>query len=209
MIRTVIADRQVLVREGFKSIADKEIDITVIQECKNTDEVMTFVEQHDCDVLVLDIELPNKNWIDLLAALGSIAPGIKVIVYSPYIEEHFALRAIQAGASGYITRDKEVEELIFAIRKVHQGGIYLAQKVAEYFTFKQYRGDIDPHERLSNREFQVLQLIGSGKSVGEISGTLSLSSNTVNTYRKRIFEKLGMSTSSELIHYAMRNSLVI
>ncbi len=209
MIKILFADSHVLVREGFERIVERELDMSVIHTCQNSDEVLDFVDHHHCDLMVLDTELSGKNTLDLLLDVNRLTPQTKVIVLSVFTEEHFALRAITAGAAGYTTKEATIEDLIQAIRKVHLGRTFVPPGVADYITRQLRFGALYSHERLSNREFQVLKLIGTGKSVGEISGNLSLSSNTVNTYRKRIFEKLGLSSSSELIHYAMRNRIVL
>jgi DNA-binding NarL/FixJ family response regulator len=209
MIRILIADDHPLIREGFKKIIGHEVDMKVVAECQNAAKVSDFLRDGECDVIVLDINMPDKSGLDLLKELPLRETGVKVLVLSINPEERFALRALQSGASGYITKDAAGEELVEAIRKVHYGGKYVTRTLAEQLASYVQHDTAKPlHESLSDREFQVLQLIGSGKTLAEIMKKLSLSASTVKTYRQRILQKLNLQSTAEIIHYALKNNLV-
>ena len=209
MIRILIADDHMLIREGLKKIIDKEIDISIIGEAKNGAEIMDFLAKKPFDVLVLDISLPDRDGLDVLKEIKILNPSISVLILSMHPEDRFAVRALRAGASGYITKESASDELVNAIRKVTTGGKYVSRQLAEKLAFDlDWNTDKELHERLSNREFQILLLLGSGKTVKEISDNLCISSSTVNTYRTRILEKMGMHSNVQLIHYVIRNKLI-
>ncbi len=208
MIRTLIVDDHPLVRAGFRKIIEAEIDIGVAGECGNAAEVLRFIREQECDVVVLDIDLPGKSGLDLLVDLRNLAPAAKVLVQSIHPEERYALRTLKAGASGYITKEAAADELVKAIREIHHGGKYISPRLAQMLACDLEKTGKLPHEKLSDREFQILRLIGSGKEVGEISEMLSLSINTVNTYRKRLLEKMNMKSNAELMYYAIKHDLV-
>ncbi len=207
MIRVVIADNHILVREGFKKIIESERDLAVVGSCSNAAEVLDLLRKETCDVLVLDIDMPGKSGLDVILDLRKLVPKLKILVQSILPEEQFGIRALKMGASGYITKDAATQELVTAIRKVMAGGRYLSPRVTDIFLFNMEKEDTIPHERLSDREFRVLQLIGSGKSVTDIAEILFLSIHTVNTYRKRILEKMDVHSTAELIQYAVKNNL--
>lgn len=209
MIQILIVDDHPLIREGFKKIIGQEVDMKVVAECQNAAEVPDFLRDGECDVIVLDINLPGRSGLDLLAELPLRESGIKVLVLSMNPEERFALRALKSGASGYLTKDTAGEELVEAIRKVNNGGRYVSRTLAEQLAFHLQHERSGPlHESLSDREFQVLQLIGSGRSTAEIMEKLALSASTVKTYRQRILEKLNLHSTAEIIHFAVKNNLV-
>ncbi len=207
MINVVIADNHLLVREGFKKIISAERDLTVVGECGNAAEVLEFLRKNVCDVIVLDIDMPGKSGLDVVLDLKKLAPKTKILMQSIMPEEQFAVRALKMGASGYITKDAAADVLVTAIRKVYAGLRYLSPNVTDMLLIHMEDKESVPHERLSDREFRVLQLLGSGKSVGEIATLLCLSIHTINTYRKRILEKMEMHSTAELIQYATRNNL--
>jgi DNA-binding NarL/FixJ family response regulator len=209
LIKILIADDHLLIREGFKKVLTQEIDMKVVAECQNAAAVMDFLRGGECDVIVLDINMPGKSGLDLLKELPLRETGMKVLVLSMNPEERFALRALQAGASGYLTKDTAGEELVKAIRKVHYGGKYVSDALAEQLaTYVQHEADKPLHAGLSDREFQVLQLIAAGKTTDDIAKQLALSASSVKTYRQRILEKLNFKSNAEIIHYALKNNLV-
>ena len=158
---------------------------------------------------VLDLSLGNQSGLEVLKALKQIRPGLPVLILSMHSEEQYARRAFKAGASGYITKDSSRSELAKAVNKVATGGRYITSALAERLVFDLGRGsDRPPHETLSDREFEVIRLIASGKTVSEIAGLLSLSDKTISTYRARLLEKMGMKTNAELTRYAIQNKLV-
>ena len=209
MVRILIADDHALIREGLKKILKGAQDFSVVSEAQNAREVIEEVKKQDLDVVILDISLPGKSGLELLKDLKQDYPRLPVLILSMHPEDRFAVRALKAGAAGYVTKDSAVEELVKAIRKVVNGRKYVSPALAEKLAF-----DLEtdtgkpPHESLSDREYQVMCMIAIGKSVREIAGELFLSVSTVNTYRGRILEKMNMKTDAELIRYAVQNQLV-
>jgi DNA-binding NarL/FixJ family response regulator len=209
MISIFIADDHALIREGFKKILNMEKDIKVIGEGINAFETIRYVEKNDFNVLILDINLPDKNGMEVLKEVKIIKPELHVLILSMHPEDRFAVRAIKAGASGYITKESAPDELVKAIRKDNGGVKYISANIAEKLVFDlQSKSNKPIHEILSDREFQVLRFIASGKSMGDIAIELNLAVTTISTYRSRILEKLNLKTNAELIHYAITNKLL-
>ena len=209
MIKILIADDHRIVREGLKQILAETPDMTVADEANNAQEVLKKIWDNDYDVLLLDISMPGRSGLDILKQLKSDRPKLSVLVLSMYSEEQYALRALRAGASGYMTKESAPDELIEAIRKVSTGRKYISPSVAEKLAFSLESGDEKPpQETLSDREFQVMCMIASGKTIKAIADDLSLSVKTVSTYRARILEKMRMKNNAELTHYAIQNKLV-
>jgi DNA-binding NarL/FixJ family response regulator len=208
MIRVAIADDHAVVRQGLKQII-QDNGGRIVVEAATGFEALAGIGKQPCDVVVLDVSLPGKSGLDVLRDLKQSQPKLPVLMLSMYPEDQFAVRALRMGASGYITKDSAPEELMAAIRKVISGGKYIspsmAEQLAETLTSD---GDGPPHEALSDREYQVLRLIASGKSVSEIAELLALSVKTISTYRTRILEKMRLKNNAELIQYAIRNRLV-
>ena len=209
MIKILIADDHRIVREGLKQILAETPDMIVADEANNAQEVLKKIWDNDYDVLLLDISMPGRSGLDILKQLKSDRPKLSVLVLSMYSEEQYALRALRAGASGYMTKESAPDELIEAIRKVSTGRKYISPSVAEKLAFSLESGDEKPpQETLSDREFQVMCMIASGKTIKAIADDLSLSVKTVSTYRARILEKMRMKNNAELTHYAIQNKLV-
>ncbi len=210
MVRVFITDDHSLIREGFKKILKDEKDILIAGEAANAKDAMNFVLNNDLDILILDLNLPDKSGLDLLKELKALKPGLKILILSMHPEDRFAMRVLRAGASGYVTKDSAGEELVKAIRKVYHGGRYVSESLAEILAFEVQGGVAEKpiHEILSDREFQVLQMISSGKTLAEISDILSLAVTTVSTYRARVLEKLNLHSNADLIHYAITNRLL-
>ena len=209
MIKVFITDDHLLIREGFKKLLKDEMDIEVAGEAGNANDAMDFLLKNNVDVLILDINLPDKSGLDLLKELKEFKPDLRVLILSMHPEDRFAMRVLRAGAYGYVTKESAGEELVKAIRKVHSGGKYVSATLAEKLVFEIQSGSDKPvHEILSDREFQVFQMIASGKTLAEISDSLSLAVTTVSTYRARILEKLNLHSNAELIHYAITNKLL-
>ncbi|MCK5741102.1 MAG: response regulator transcription factor [Chlorobi bacterium] len=208
MIEILMADDHILIREGLKKILDYEIDINVKADVKCAAEIFDFLKEDTCDVLILDINLPDMNGLDVLKQAKILYPNLKILILSMYPEDRFAIRALRAGAMGYLTKDSASDELVSAIRKVNSGRKYINENVAQQLAFSIGNdSDKKPHEKLSSREFQVLCMIGQGVSVHNIADKLKLSVSTINTYRLRILEKMKLKGNSELIHYAVQNGL--
>jgi len=208
-MRILIADDHAVVRHGLKQILADEFKRAEFGEARNGQEVLNRVWKERWDVIVLDITMPGRGGLEVLKEIKKSKPKIPVLVLSMHPEDQFAVRVLKAGASGYMTKETAPEELVGAIKKVVAGGRHISPSLGEimaaYLTVKT---DKPPHELLSNREFQVLRQIASGKTVSEIARELSLSVRTVSTYRTRILEKMGLKTNAELTHYAFQNQLV-
>jgi two-component system invasion response regulator UvrY len=206
--RILIADDHAVVRRGLEQIIAETPDIVVAGEAVNGWEVLDKIKENDYDVIVMDIAMPGKDGIDVLTQLKFERPEIPVLMLSMYPEEQFAIRALKAGASGYLTKESAPDELVTAIRKVSAGGKYVSSAFAEKLVSILQETERLPHEALSNREYKVMCLIATGKTVTEIADELSLSVKTVSTYRSRILEKMKMKNNAELTYYAIKNKLV-
>jgi two-component system, NarL family, invasion response regulator UvrY len=210
MKKILLIDDHEVVRAGVKRIFDKQPEGTVLfGEASTAPEALDLVRERDWDIVVLDLSLGGRDGLEVLKALKQIRSALPVLILSMHSEELFARRAFKAGASGYITKDIPRSELIGAINKVIGGGTYVSPALAEELVVDLRRGtDRPPHELLSDREFEVMRLIASGKTVSEIAQILSLSVGTISTYRMRILEKMEMKTNAELTRYAIQNGLV-
>lgn len=208
MIRILIVDDHAVVRRGLKEILADERDVEA-SETADPREALRLIRARDWNLAVLDIDLPGKGGLELLQDVKRERPRLPVLMLSVYPEEQFAVRTLKAGASGYLCKDSAPEELVKAVRKILQGGKYFSERVAEILLqHPNSKAALYPHETLSDREFQILCLFGSGKRVREIATDLSLSPPTVSTYRARILEKMALRTTAELMRYAIQNHLV-
>ena len=208
MIRIFIADDHAIVREGLKQIVADSSDIIVAGEATHGGEVLGKVLKNNYDVVLLDITMPGGNGLELLKELKSQRPSSPILILSIHPEEQYALRSLKAGASGYLTKGCASDELICAIRRVAGGGKYISLSLAEKLADTFGIGSKLSHELLSDREYQVMSMIASGKTIGEIAHELSLSVKTISTHRHHILEKMGMKTNAKLVHYAVQNQLV-
>jgi DNA-binding NarL/FixJ family response regulator len=209
MIKVFIADDHAIVREGLKQILSDTSDMVAAGEAANSQEVLDKVHKGDWDVVLLDIAMPGRGGLDTLEQLKRARPGLPVLMLSMYPEEQYAVRALRAGASGYLTKESAPEELIAAIRKVSQGGRYVSASLAEKLASRLDRDAERPvHEMLSDREYQVMLMIASGKTVKEIADELSLSVKTISTHRARMLTKMGMRTNAEITYYAIKQGLI-
>lgn len=210
MLKILIADDHSIVRAGLKQVLADTPDMTVTDEAAGTEEAIRKALDGDFDVVVLDISMPGRGGLEVLKQIKSQKPKLPVLVLSMHPEEQYALRVLKAGAAGYVTKESVTEELIDAIRKVSKGMKYVSAHLAQEIAFAL---DLDSErpiqETLSDREFQVLCMIASGKTAREIAEELSLSVKTVSTYRSRILEKMRMKSNAELTNYAIKNNLVI
>jgi DNA-binding NarL/FixJ family response regulator len=209
MLRILIADDHPIVRQGLKQIIAETSDMIVAEEANNGLEVLSKVGASNCDVVLLDISMPGRNGVDILRQLKNERPRLPVLILSIHPEEQYAVRALRSGASGYLTKESAPDELITAIRKVSMGGKYVSSSLAERLAYELESIDEQlPHKTLSDREYQIMVLIASGKTVTEIAEELLLSIKTISTYRSRIMEKMKMKNNAELTYYAIKNRLV-
>jgi len=208
MIRVLLADDHVLVREGLKRLLGGSPDVEVVAEAATGDEVLPLAREHTVDVLVLDVSMPGVGFLEVLRQLREQHPRIKVVVLSGHPEDEYAERALKAGATGYVTKERTPNELLEAIRRSAQGLRYVSESLAQHLVAR-LSGDQErpAHQALSDREFEVLQLLGRGKSIKEIGAVLALSPKTVSTYRERILQKLDLKTTADLIRYAVQQGL--
>lgn len=208
-MRILIADDHAVVRQGIKQILADEFKKAVFGEARTAQEALTKIWKEKWDVVILDITMPGRSGLEVLKELKKLRPKLPVLVLSMHPEDQFAVRVLKAGASGYMTKESAPEELVGAIKKVLAGGKHISAALAEIMATYLTVDDQKPaHEQLSNREFQVLRLIASGKTVSQIAKEISLSVRTVSTYRTRILEKMALKSNAELTHYAFQNQLV-
>lgn len=209
MIKILIADDHPVVRQGLKQILADETDMEVSGEAANANELLEKVRREPWDIVLLDITMPGRGGLEVLKDLRREHAKLPVLVLSIHPEDQFGVRVLKAGASGYLTKDSATEELVKAIRKVCAGGKYISPLLAEQLAV---RLDSDeprsPHEILSDREYQVMCLIASGKRVGDVAKELSLSVKTISTYRLRVMEKMRVHTNAELTRYAIERALI-
>lgn len=209
MIRVCVVDDHAVVREGLKRIIAESPGMAVTAEAGDGIEAMQVLQTNPCDIVVLDITMPNRNGLDVLKQIHAETPRMPVLVLSMHGEDQYAVRVLRAGASGYLTKESAPFKLVQAIRKVVRGGKYVSTTLAEKLVFDlDSRSTKAPHEVLSDREYQVLCMIASGKTVTIIAEELGLSVKTVSTYRIRILEKLNMKNNAELTRYAIKEGLV-
>jgi len=208
-IRILIADDHPIVRAGFKQVLSETPDLVVADEAGNGQEVLEHLKKKKYDVVLLDISMPGKNGLEILKELKTDYPKLPILILSIYPEEQYAIRALKAGAAGYLTKESAPHELISAIRKISAGGRYISESLAEKLaTYLNVDMTKSPHETLSDREHQVMRLIASGKTVSEIAESLNLSVKTISTYRTHILEKMKMKNNAEITLYAVQNKLV-
>lgn len=208
MIRVLIADDHPIVREGFKRVVAAVEGLEVAGEVSSGDEVLEAAARLQPDVLLLDISMPGPGFLEVMRALRRDLPQQRILVISVHAECDYAARAIRAGANGYLTKDQSTKKLAEAIRDIHEGRQYITPALAEQLALGLLRGEAaEPHELLSEREYQVLCRFGSGRTVKKIAEELGLSPKTVSTYRSRILEKTELQTSADLIRYAIEHGL--
>ena len=208
-MRVLIADDHAVFRRGLKETLAEAFSRVAFGEAKTAQETLEHVRRQDWDLVILDISMPGKSGLDILDDLRRLRPKLPILLLSMHPEQQFARRALKSGAAGYLTKDSVTEELKEAVKKIVAGGRYVSATLAEKLAVDLRLGADTPlHELLSDREFQVLRMIASGKTVKDISEELGLSVKTVSTYRARILEKTGMRTNAELIRYALQTQIV-
>ncbi len=208
-LKLVIVDDHGIVRQGIRLIIESEADMEVVGEADCAKDGLAIITAKKPDIAILDVNLPDQNGFDLLRDIKLTHPDLPVLFLTIHPEEILAVRALQAGAKGYLCKDSSSDELVKALRKLAGGGVYVSNSLSEILA-RDVSGQREklPHERLSDREYQVLCLFASGKSVGQIAKALDRSPNTISTLRKRILDKMDMKNNSELAHYAINNQLI-
>jgi DNA-binding NarL/FixJ family response regulator len=208
MIRVVMADDHTILREGLKQILSAAEGIEVVGEATDGHEVLQHVRNTDCDVLLLDLSMPGRSGMELIKQVKSERPRLRILVLSMHGEQQYAVRAVRAGASGYLTKDSAATQLVAAIRKVAAGGAFISAEVAEQLALSAMpRAEGPPHAALSDREYEVFRLLVAGRTVTDIAEKLTLSVKTVSTHKARLMEKMGMATQADLIRYAIAHGL--
>jgi two-component system invasion response regulator UvrY len=209
MIKVLVADDHAVVRRGLVQILNEAPDMTVTGEACTGREVLRIIRESDPDALVLDIAMPEGGGLEVLQQLQTLKPDLPVLILSVYSERQYAIRALKAGATGYLTKESAPEELVIAIRRVARGERYVTKSLgAELVAALESKAKGELHEALSDREYQVMCLLAAGKTVTEAAADLSLSIKTVSTYRGRVLKKLNLETTSEIIRYALERGLV-
>jgi DNA-binding NarL/FixJ family response regulator len=207
MMRLLLVDDHAVVRRGIRAILEDQLSGVAVSEASSGDEALAALETA-FDGVVLDLSMPGRSGIDLLAEIKHRWPKLPVLIMSLHAEDHFAVRALRAGASGYLTKAAAPDELVEAVLKVTRGGKYITEALAERLAADLGGRPEVPHERLSDREFDVMRGIAAGNTVGEIAAQMHLSVKTVSTYRTRLLEKMGMTSNAELTKYAIQHGLV-
>jgi DNA-binding NarL/FixJ family response regulator len=211
MLKALIADDHAVVRRGLKEILADAFDVSGFGEAGTAAQVLELARKQHWDILILDITMPGRNGLEVLKEVKHAYPKLPVLVLSMHPEDQFAIRTLKAGAAGYMTKENAPEELIKAIRKVLSGGKYVSDALAEKLAAQvatEAEAEKSPHEALSDREYQVMRMIASGKAVGTIAEELALSVKTISTYRARILEKMRMKNNAEITHYVLANQLL-
>ena len=209
MIRVLIADDHAIVRRGLQEILVRELEDSVFGEAKDAQEVIERTKRDDWDLVILDITMPGRSGLDVLRDIKALRPKLPVLILSMHSEAQYGKRILRAGASGFMNKESAPEELIKAVRKILEGSVYVSPALAERLALDLRENARRPiHETLSPREFEVLRMLASGKTVTEIADELHLSVPTVSTHRAHILEKMNMTTTAALISYAVRNRLV-
>jgi len=209
MTRVLLADDHAIIRDGVKQILADTKDLVVSGEAANGDEALKMVAKQEFDLLVLDISMPGKSGMELIKLVSQEKPRLPILIFSMHNEEQYALRALRAGASGYITKESDSEVLVGAMRKVAAGGVYVSDKVAELLARERMqKTDELPHTRLSDREFQIFEKIVAGTRLTDIAAEFNLSIKTVSTHKSRILQKMNLASDTDLVRYAIAKGLM-
>jgi DNA-binding NarL/FixJ family response regulator len=208
MIRVAIIDDHAMVRAGLRQFLGEQVDLTVVAEGVNGRDAITILRSGEVDVMLMDLSMPDQSGVDALAGIRARAPDLPVLILSGFPEEHYATTLLRQGASGYLNKDCDPEEIVKAIRTVYRGRRYITPGVADLLAVGLLKGDKPAHEQLSEREFQVFLRLAKGETIGRMADSMALSVKTVSTYRTRVMEKMMLSSNSDLTYYAVTHGLV-
>ncbi len=209
MKKIIIADDHPMLRAGLVQTINREVDLKVVAECENGEELIFKLRQDDFDIVIMDIDMPGRNGIDILKDIRKEFKKIPVLILSAFDEKNYGIRAIQSGANAFLSKETDIKIIIDTLRKIQGGGKYISDELAEAIANHiDLTSDKPLHENLSDRELEVMILIAKGNSVSEIAEKLSLSVNTINTYRARVLDKLGLKTNTQIALYALENKLL-
>ena len=208
MIRILIADDHPIVRNGLRNLLTREIKDAVCDEAGDASQALAHIQRQEWELVILDVTLGGRSGIDVLSEIKAVRPQVPVLFLSVHPEQQYGKRVFQSGASGYLSKSTPIDELLRAVQRILAGGKYVSPALGEWLAVELSGDQTQPlHSSLSDRELEVLRMIGSGKTVSQIAELLHLSAATISTYRSRILEKLGMSTTAEIMHYALLNDL--
>ena len=207
MIKILIADDHAVVRSGLKQIMATAADIAVVDEAVSGADVLRKLRGKELDLLMLDMTMPGISGVDLIRRVHAEYPEMPILILSIHNEAQVVSRALRAGATGYVTKDSDPEILIAAIRKLVEDGRFIDPKLVDAVVFERHSSDMPPHEILSDREFEVLCALASGRSINDIADTFALSAKTISTHKRRLMQKLGLNNNAELIRYSIRQGL--
>lgn len=208
MIRIALADDHLIVRRGLRQLLDEEVDFQVVAEAADGSETLKLVDETEFDVLVLDMSMPGRSGIELIKLINTRHPKLPILILTMHQEEQYAVRAMKAGAKGYLTKESAPEQLVSAIRKVAGGGAFITPTVAERIALDYgVPHNETSHTQLSDREYQIFEMLVAGKNITAIADALSISVKTISTHKARILQKMRMSSNAELIHYAIEHAL--
>lgn len=209
MKKIIIADDHPMLRAGLVQTINREVDLKIVDECENGEELISKLRKNNYDLIIMDIDMPGRNGIDILKDIRKEFKKIPVLILSAFDEKNYGIRAIQSGANAFLSKETDIKLIIDTIRKIQGGGKYISAELAEAIANHiDLTSDKPLHENLSDRELEVMILIAKGNSVSEIAEKLSLSVNTINTYRARILDKLGLKTNTQIALYALENGLL-
>jgi len=208
VIKILLVDDHPIIRRGLKELLTENGNETFVGEAQTSQEALELIQRQNWDMVVLDIAMPGRGGLDVLKEIKQQRPKLPVLILSMHSEEQYGARALRMGASGYMTKEAAPENFLSAVKKIMRGEMYITATLAEKLAINLRRGDLAPHETLSDREYQVMCMIASGKTVSEIAGELCLSVKTVSSYRTRILEKMEIKNNAELTYHAIKNGLI-